>query len=74
MPEISIARELTPGEIARKCRSPLHRVDYVIRARNLQPTARAGAIRVFTAEQAAFIDAELRAIENRRQAQRSPRS
>ena len=56
---------LTIGEIARHINQPLHRVDYVIRTRGIQPLARAGGSRVFSkqameeiAEALSQIDAE----------------
>ena len=40
----------TPGEIARLANVSEHRVQYLIRSRNLKPIGRAGHIRVFGPE------------------------
>ena len=55
--------EPTVGEIARRIGEPIHRVEYVIRTRNLQPRGRAGNCRVFTDDDVAYIAAELRRID-----------
>lgn len=39
---------LTVGELAKRLDVPIHRVEYLIRSRNLQPAQRAGNNRVFT--------------------------
>jgi hypothetical protein len=56
----------TVGEIARRLGQPVHRVEYVIRARQIQPGGRAGNCRVFAEEDVARIAAELRLIEGRK--------
>ena len=38
----------TVGEIARRLDLPIHRVEYVIRSRGIQPDGRAGNARVFS--------------------------
>jgi hypothetical protein len=53
----------TVGEIARRLGEPLHRVEYIIRARNIQPSGRAGNCRVFTDADVAYIAAQLRRID-----------
>jgi DNA-binding transcriptional MerR regulator len=40
-------RQITVGVIAERLGVPIHRVAYLVRSRNLQPTARAGRLRVF---------------------------
>lgn len=41
-------RALTVGEIARRTNQPLHRVEYVVRARRIEPDSWAGNLRVFS--------------------------
>lgn len=41
-------KALTVGEIARRLKVPIHRVEYIIRARQVEPMVRAGICRVFT--------------------------
>ena len=53
----------TVGEIARRLGEPIHRVEYVIRSRDLQPSGRAGNCRIFTDADVAYIAAELRRID-----------
>ena len=38
---------LTTGEIARRLNVPIHRVDYLIKSRDIHPTERAGHLRIF---------------------------
>lgn len=52
-------RLLTVGEIARLVDEPLHRIEYIIRARNIQPIHRAGNARVFSSTDLDRIRAEL---------------
>jgi len=40
-------RALTTGEIAKQLGWPLHRVQYLVRTRQIEPTARAGILRLF---------------------------
>ena len=53
----------TVGEIARRLGVPVHRIEYVIRARKIEPTGRAGNVRVFTDADVDHIRAELRRID-----------
>ncbi len=53
----------TVGEIARRLGVPTHRIEYVIRARRIEPCGRAGNARVFDEPTVAVIDAELKRIE-----------
>ena len=39
---------LTVGEIAKRLRWPIHRVEYLIRSRGIKPTMRVGNLRVFS--------------------------
>jgi hypothetical protein len=45
----------------------LHRIEYVIRSRNIQPTSRAGQVRIFAEADVAHIANELRLIDARQQ-------
>jgi hypothetical protein len=49
----------TVGEIARRLGQPVHRIEYVLRSRQIRPTGRAGNSRVYSEEQVAQIEAEL---------------
>lgn len=53
----------TLGEIARRIDQPIHRVEYVIRARRIRPTAIAGNARVFSEPDVDRIAAQLRQID-----------
>jgi len=55
----------TVGEIARRLGQAVHRVEYVIRSRSIQPAGRAGHIRIFSEADVARIAYELHAIEAR---------
>lgn len=56
----------TPGRIAAKLGVPLHRVQYIIRSRGVEPSAYAGRLRLFNREAVARIRHELNAIDARR--------
>ena len=58
----------TVGVIAERLQKPIHRIEYVIRARGIQPAAVAGNCRVFTDEQVERIAEELRRIDEGRPA------
>ncbi len=53
----------TVGEIARRLGEPLHRVQYVIRSRNIKPAVRAGNLRIFSDPDVRYIESELRRID-----------
>lgn len=53
----------TVGEIARRLGVPIHRVEYLLRARKIQPSGWAGNSRVFTDGDVNYIAAELRRID-----------
>ena len=63
--EDAILSVLTVGEIAKRCRCPVHQVEYIIRSRHLQPVARAGRARIFAAEDLDFINRTLTEIAGR---------
>lgn len=54
---------LTVGEIARRTGRPLHRIEYVIRARKIRPSGKAGNAHVFTEADVELIAGELRRID-----------
>jgi DNA-binding transcriptional MerR regulator len=53
----------TIGTIADRLGEPVHRIEYVIRSRNIQPSGRAGNVRVFTEGDIERVASELRRIE-----------
>lgn len=53
----------TVGEISRRLDVPLHRIEYVIRSRQIEPVSVAGNSRVFSEQQVQLIASELRRIE-----------
>ena len=63
---ISIPSVPTVGEIARRLKAPVHRVEYVIRSRDIQPIGRAGNTRVFAPANVERIGSELRRIDAER--------
>jgi len=56
------ARALTVGTIALRLGQPLHKIEYIIASRNLQPTVWAGHARVFSESDLQFIAGVLRRI------------
>jgi hypothetical protein len=57
----------TVGEIARRLGKSLHRIEYVVRSRNIHPTSWAGHVRIFAEADVAHIADELRLIDARQQ-------
>ena len=57
---------LTVGALARKLDAPLHRVEYILSSRNVQPVGRAGNARVFQPADLDFVKSELRRIDEER--------
>ena len=53
----------TVGEIARRIDQPIHRVEYLIRARHIRPSAVAGNVRIFTEADVDRIATELGRID-----------
>ncbi len=68
MTDRSVARLRTPGVLAAELGVPLHRVEYVLQSRpHIQPSARAGRLRLYDREALALIRHELNAIDARRE-------
>jgi hypothetical protein len=57
----------TVGEIARRLGEPVHRVEYLIRSRGIEPSGIAGHARVFGEEDVARIAGELDRIDQERE-------
>jgi hypothetical protein len=57
---------LTIGEIARRLSEPIHRVEYILRTRNIRPVGIAGNCRVYAEESIDRIAAELQNIDSRK--------
>lgn len=66
-PTTTIPRLITPGVIAAELRVPLHRVLNVLATRlHIQPSARAGTLRLYDRKAVAMVRHELNAIDARR--------
>jgi hypothetical protein len=58
---------ITPGIIAQRLGVPLHRVVHVLRTRrHIRPSARAGTLRLYSADVVASVRHELNAMDARR--------
>lgn len=57
----------TVGEISRRLGAPQHRIEYIVRSRDIRPVSRAGNIRVFDESAVQFIASELRRIDQERE-------
>ena len=53
-------KALTVGEISRRIGCPIHRVEYLLRSRNIKPVFRAGNARVFSETTLEFLQNEIR--------------
>ncbi len=58
---------LTVGEIARRLDTKVHRIEYIIRSRNIEATGWAGHARVFSGASLEHIESELRRMDADRQ-------
>lgn len=61
-------KALTIGHIAARCGVPIHRVEYVVKTRDIRPACRAGLARIFDESAADRIESEIRRIEAGRSA------
>jgi hypothetical protein len=57
---------LTVGVIADRLSEPIHRIEYILRSRNVRPAGIAGTARVYDEEAIARIAEELRRIDARK--------
>ena len=60
-------RAITLGVIATRLNLPIHRVEYLIRARDIQPICRAGRFRVFDEQAVSAVKNEVELMEQRKQ-------
>lgn len=67
----AIPKVLTPGEIAQRLGVPLHKVTYVLRARQIQPLAYAGTLRLFDQEGMTAIEGALAEIARKKHSRES---
>jgi hypothetical protein len=56
----------TVGEIARRLAEPVHRIEYILRTRNIRPAGIAGNSRVYAEADVERIAAELQGIDARK--------
>lgn len=54
---------LTVGEIANRIGCPIHRVEYLVRSRNIHSAQRAGNLRVFSESDLKRIAAEVQPVD-----------
>jgi hypothetical protein len=66
VPSASIRREWTVGEIATRLSTPLHRIEYIIRSRHINPSSVAGNCRVFGDDAVEQIAAVIQVIDARK--------
>jgi len=66
MAEQSIPRLRTSGVIAQELGVPLHRLEYVLRTRAIQPAARAGTLRLYDRKAVAAARYELNLMDAKR--------
>lgn len=59
----SVPASATVGEIARRLNEPVHRIEYVIRSRGLQPVSRAGHAGIYSDADVQNIASELHRID-----------
>lgn len=67
MPTTSTPLAPTVGEISRRTGVSIHRVEYIIRARNIQPSSRAGNVQIFSEVYVEHIASELRRIDEEKE-------
>lgn len=58
------AQALTVGAISARLKKPLHKINYVIKTRNIEPYLRAGNLRIFSEADVQHIESELRRIDS----------
>ena len=62
---------ITIGEIARRLNVPIHRVEYTVRSRNIQPISTAGNLRIFDVAAIDHVAAILLEMDKKREGVRS---
>lgn len=67
---ISTKQARTAGTIAAELGVPLHRVQYILRTRKIQPVAKAGVFNLYSAEHTAEVRRHLNIIDARRSQRR----
>jgi hypothetical protein len=60
----------TVGEIARRLAEPVHRIEYILRTRNISPAGIAGNSRVYAEEDVERIGSESQGIDARKDGSR----
>lgn len=56
---------LTIGDIAERLKQPQHRIDYLLRTREIKSTGRAGGYRLFSTDVLKILAAEIAEIDRR---------
>jgi hypothetical protein len=64
---VTVTHLPTVGVIAERLGQPVHRIEYVIRSRNIEPVGRAGNARVFSEADVEHIASELERIASDRE-------
>ena len=63
---MSQAQALTVGMIAERLGCPVHKIQYILKARRISPSQRVGPLRLFDEEHVAQIGEELKRVEERK--------
>jgi hypothetical protein len=63
---IRLSSAITIGAIARELKQPLHRIEYVLRTRNIEAVSTAGHVRIFDRDAVERVAAALSEIDARR--------
>jgi hypothetical protein len=59
----TLPRLITIGEIARRTREDIHRIEYILRTRSIRPCGMAGNARVYSEDAIDLITTELQRID-----------
>ena len=65
---------ITVGRLAELLGVPIHRIEYILRSRNIQPCARAGILRLFDLNAKYAVQRTLQSIEDYKNATRNKSS
>jgi hypothetical protein len=63
---LQLVSPLTPGEIARRCKVPLHRVSHILATRDIKPIGRAGIVRIYDEAALERVHQELAKVDAKR--------